>query len=215
MGHDNVPSILPAKWRTTNPQSPSLSPFRKSGVHTRDEPFDKPDLGWKALLKRHQFLLFMLAILTFLCTLYLYFAITFTSVDTCSSLQGKWKAQCYQRQSKAGQGHGHRTRRALLLNPHSISKFHVTEEDQLVDCGQEFENYSPCRNVSVFHGTCRRRYERAPLCKVPTPLGYQRPEAWQRSTEDTSAVLEHTSASSFSLEKVMQLTAVLMGKFGQ
>ncbi|KAG6554497.1 hypothetical protein Mapa_003875 [Marchantia paleacea] len=198
MGHDNVPSISPAKWRTTNPQSP----FWKSGGHARDESFDKPDLGWKALLKRHKFLLFMLAILTFLCTIYLYFAITFATVDACSTLKGKLRAHCYQLQGKDGRVRAHHGRRALLLRAFEISPDDLTQEVLLDECGRQYENYFPCRNVSVLRGSCRQRNERPPLCRVPAPLGYQRPAVWQRSNEDTSSGWERTSTPGFTFEKV-------------
>ncbi|KAK7400439.1 hypothetical protein VNO78_11647 [Psophocarpus tetragonolobus] len=57
--------------------------------------FTKYELGsWPTLLKRHCFLLSALALLTVLCTIYLYFAVTFVANDSCSGLSGPQKASC-------------------------------------------------------------------------------------------------------------------------
>ncbi|KAL3699958.1 hypothetical protein R1sor_017980 [Riccia sorocarpa] len=198
MGYDNLSSISPAKWRPANPQSPSCSPYRKSGIPIRDGPLDKPDLEWKTLLKRHRFLLFMLAILAFLCTIYLYFAVTFSSVDTCKGLEGTSRSQCYNLQKGTGQSHSHQRRRAL----------NVVEEDPLNDCSQHLQDYSPCRDASAFEGPCRRRHERPPLCLIPTPVGYQRPRAWHKSTEATSKLPEFAGLSFAPLRKIPAILSV-------
>ncbi|KAM0939204.1 hypothetical protein DsansV1_C21g0168101 [Dioscorea sansibarensis] len=53
---------------------------------------------WSTLFERHRFLLTMLALLAFLCTIYLYFAITLgAATDSCSGLSGSEKALCQTR----------------------------------------------------------------------------------------------------------------------
>ncbi|URD76902.1 hypothetical protein MUK42_08711 [Musa troglodytarum] len=53
------------------------------------------ELGsWSTILERHRFLLTMLALLAFLCTIYLYFAITLGATDSCSGMSGAEKALC-------------------------------------------------------------------------------------------------------------------------
>ncbi|KAG5010502.1 hypothetical protein AAZX31_07G172300 [Glycine max] len=64
--------------------------------------FAKHELGsWSTLLKRHRFLLFALALLTVLCTIYLYFAVTFAANDSCSGLNGPLKDSCHMEHVKA------------------------------------------------------------------------------------------------------------------
>jgi len=46
------------------------------------------------LMERHRFLLMALALLTLLCTVYLYFAVTLGVTDSCSELTGTKKALC-------------------------------------------------------------------------------------------------------------------------
>lgn len=53
-----------------------------------------------SLLQRHRFLLTALALLAFLCTIYLYFAVTLGSGETCSGLTGTQKALCRVEQAK-------------------------------------------------------------------------------------------------------------------
>ncbi|XP_052194859.1 uncharacterized protein LOC127802849 [Diospyros lotus] len=62
--------------------------------------------GWSALVQRHRFLLTALALLAFLCTIYLYFAVTFGSGESCSSLTGSQKALCRAQQAKAAMSKG-------------------------------------------------------------------------------------------------------------
>ncbi|XP_050893867.1 uncharacterized protein LOC127100661 [Lathyrus oleraceus] len=57
--------------------------------------FTKNEVGsWSILIMRHRYLLSVLALLTILCTVYLYFAISFGSRDSCSGLRGPKKASC-------------------------------------------------------------------------------------------------------------------------
>ncbi|KAF5957232.1 hypothetical protein HYC85_004457 [Camellia sinensis] len=53
------------------------------------------------LLERHRFLLTALALLAFLCTIYLYFAVTLGAGESCSGLTGTQKALCHVGQAKA------------------------------------------------------------------------------------------------------------------
>ncbi|KAL6958318.1 hypothetical protein U1Q18_006907 [Sarracenia purpurea var. burkii] len=54
-----------------------------------------------SLLQRHRFLLTALALLAFLCTVYLYFAVTLGNGKTCSGLKGSEKALCRVEQAKS------------------------------------------------------------------------------------------------------------------
>ncbi|KAK1363947.1 hypothetical protein POM88_039508 [Heracleum sosnowskyi] len=79
--------------------------------HRRQNSFNSPSLkkpytrgdelgSFSTLLNRHRFLLVALVLLTFLCTVYLYFAVTFGSDDLCSSLSGAQKSLCHIKQAK-------------------------------------------------------------------------------------------------------------------
>ncbi|KAG2396165.1 uncharacterized protein HKW66_Vig0064590 [Vigna angularis] len=58
--------------------------------------FTKDELGsWSTLVQRHRFLLSALVLLTLLCTVYLYFAVTLGASGTCSGLTGAQKASCH------------------------------------------------------------------------------------------------------------------------
>lgn len=109
MGHENHTVMSPAHRRNQNPASPSASFFKRSSTFPREE----PDLSWVALFRRHRFLLLTLALLAFLCTVYLYFAIKL-GADSCSGLIGKDEALCRLKKSKGKSTHGHRARRMLL-----------------------------------------------------------------------------------------------------
>uniref|UniRef100_A0A0D9X611 Uncharacterized protein n=2 Tax=Leersia perrieri TaxID=77586 RepID=A0A0D9X611_9ORYZ len=64
----------------------------------------KDDVGsWSALVERHRFLLTTLVVLVFLCTIYLYFAVTLGAPDACSGLAGTEKAVC---RAKSALRHG-------------------------------------------------------------------------------------------------------------
>eukprot|EP00246_Nothoceros_aenigmaticus_P012941 TRINITY_DN420_c0_g1_i5.p1 TRINITY_DN420_c0_g1~~TRINITY_DN420_c0_g1_i5.p1 ORF type:complete len:296 (+),score=34.74 TRINITY_DN420_c0_g1_i5:170-1057(+) len=92
--------LSPANRRVHSNPFASIPP-KQYGLPERNE----PDLGWFATARRHQFLLFMLAILTFLCTVYLYFAITFQAADSCAGLRGQQKAACQIARTKANLSH--------------------------------------------------------------------------------------------------------------
>nr|CAD1831961.1 unnamed protein product [Ananas comosus var. bracteatus] len=55
--------------------------------------------GWSVLLQRHRFLLTMLMLLAFLCTVYLYFAITLGETNSCAGLSGDERASCLAKSS--------------------------------------------------------------------------------------------------------------------
>ncbi|KAF8400464.1 hypothetical protein HHK36_013762 [Tetracentron sinense] len=79
-------SLLSPHRRSQNLSS--LSSFRKQ-FQAREE------LGtWSTLLQRHRFLLTTLALLTFLCTIYLYFAVTLGATGSCLGMEGTQKALC-------------------------------------------------------------------------------------------------------------------------
>ncbi|KAM7257298.1 hypothetical protein ACFE04_013039 [Oxalis oulophora] len=73
-----------------------LMPHRKSASYKKQF-----DLSWPTLLRRHRFLLTALVLLTCLCTVYLYFAITLGEQMTCSGLHGTKKALCSLEVAKA------------------------------------------------------------------------------------------------------------------
>ncbi|XP_071725221.1 uncharacterized protein [Rutidosis leptorrhynchoides] len=53
------------------------------------------DVSWPTLVQRHRFLLTALTLLAFLCTIYLYFAVTLgDTMSSCNGLQGSQKASC-------------------------------------------------------------------------------------------------------------------------
>lgn len=74
------------------------SPVRRSTSFRKQ--FAQNELSWSALIQRHRFLLTALALLTFLCTIYLYFAVTLGGAATCSGLSGTQKALCRLEQAK-------------------------------------------------------------------------------------------------------------------
>ncbi|KAF8389275.1 hypothetical protein HHK36_025968 [Tetracentron sinense] len=85
-------SILSPHWRSQNPLSSS---FRKQ-CQFREE------MGsWSTLFERHRFLLTTLALLAFLCTIYLYFAVTLGATGSCSGLAGTQKTLCHLELAKA------------------------------------------------------------------------------------------------------------------
>lgn len=109
MGHENHAGMSPAHRRNQNPLSPSATLFRRSSTFPREE----LDQSWMALFRRHRFLLFTLALLAFLCTVYLYFAIKL-GADNCSGLSAKEEALCRLKKPKVKTSHGHRATRGLL-----------------------------------------------------------------------------------------------------
>ena len=58
------------------------------------------------LVQRHQFLLTALALLAFLCTIYLYFAVTLSSGEACDGLTGAQMATCRLRIAKESVSNG-------------------------------------------------------------------------------------------------------------
>ncbi|XP_012067450.1 uncharacterized protein LOC105630276 [Jatropha curcas] len=69
------------------------SPHRRSPSFRKQFPRD--ELGsLSTLIQRHRFLLTALVLLAFLCTIYLYFAVTLGATGSCSGLMGKEKALC-------------------------------------------------------------------------------------------------------------------------
>jgi len=82
--------------RSQSGQSAFSSPsFRKP--YSKGDEFE----SCSALFQRHRFLLTALALLAFLCTVYLYFAITLGAGESCSGLTGAAKALCHVEQAKA------------------------------------------------------------------------------------------------------------------
>ncbi|XAR67809.1 hypothetical protein NMG60_11002725 [Bertholletia excelsa] len=65
----------------------SLSSLRK---YSKGDEFE----SCSTLVQRHRFLLTALALLAFLCTIYLYFAVTLSPGDSCSGLTGTKKTLC-------------------------------------------------------------------------------------------------------------------------
>ncbi|XVE88518.1 hypothetical protein DITRI_Ditri19aG0075700 [Diplodiscus trichospermus] len=81
------------------------SPSRRSGSIRKQ--FPKDELGsWSTLVQRHRFLLTALGLLAFLCTIYLYFAVTLGAADTCSGLKGTQKATCKLQHARSTLSHG-------------------------------------------------------------------------------------------------------------
>jgi hypothetical protein len=76
------------------------SPHRRQQNTLFASPSKKPqssrdDLGsWSALVERHRFLLTTLVVLAFLCTIYLYFAVTLGAPDVCSGLADAEREDC-------------------------------------------------------------------------------------------------------------------------
>ncbi|KAJ6346860.1 hypothetical protein OIU76_003526 [Salix suchowensis] len=63
--------------------------------------FPRDDLGsWSTLLQRHRFLLTALVLLAFLCTIYLYFAVTLGATESCSGFTGTKRALCHMELAK-------------------------------------------------------------------------------------------------------------------
>ncbi|KAK4772422.1 hypothetical protein SAY86_014197 [Trapa natans] len=75
------------------------SPQRRSPSFRRQ--FQRDELGsWSTLVQRHRFLLTALTLLAFLCTIYLYFAVTLGESGSCSGLAGARRAQCHVQMAK-------------------------------------------------------------------------------------------------------------------
>ena len=79
------------------------SPHRRSPSFRKQ--FSRDDsLSWPTLLQRHRFLLIALILLAFLCTMYLYFAVTLGASGSCSDLKGAQKASCLDAKASVGNG---------------------------------------------------------------------------------------------------------------
>ncbi|CAN6482266.1 unnamed protein product [Victoria cruziana] len=98
MGLDNDPSDPSPRHRRPQAASSLSSTFRR-----QPQPRDDGE-GWSILLRRHRFLLTMLALLAFLCTIYLYFAVTLGASDPCSGMTGAEKTLCRQAKSSIHKG---------------------------------------------------------------------------------------------------------------
>lgn len=93
-------SILTSSPHRRSQNAFSSPSFRKQ-FQARDE------LGsWSTLLQRHRYLLTALALLAFLCTIYLYFAVTLGAAGSCSGLTGTEKALCRLEQAKSSVSKG-------------------------------------------------------------------------------------------------------------
>lgn len=104
MGNDNLSLLSPGLRRGTGPTSPSFFNRRNS--------VSPGDTSWRTLGHRHKFLLYTLGILTVLCSVYLYFAITWGASDACSGLGGAQRVTCQLRENrlKAESMKGHHRR---------------------------------------------------------------------------------------------------------
>ncbi|KAB2060915.1 Ephrin-A3 [Gossypium arboreum] len=81
------------------------SPLRRSASTRRQSSRDEFG-SWSTLVERHRFLLTALGLLAFLCTIYLYFAVTLGATDTCSGLKGTEKATCNLQHVSSTVSHG-------------------------------------------------------------------------------------------------------------
>ncbi|MBA0818516.1 hypothetical protein Gohar_022235 [Gossypium harknessii] len=98
------------------------SPLRRSASTRRQSSRDEFG-SWSTLVERHRFLLTALGLLAFLCTIYLYFAVTLGATDTCSGLKGTEKATCRGKGGKGlGKGGAKRHRKVLRDNIQGITK---------------------------------------------------------------------------------------------
>jgi hypothetical protein len=78
------------------------SPHRRSQntffLSSPKRPQSSRDEGsWSALVERHRFLLTTLVVLAFLCTIYLYFAVTLGTPKACLGLTGDELALCQEK----------------------------------------------------------------------------------------------------------------------
>ncbi|RRT84004.1 hypothetical protein B296_00008609 [Ensete ventricosum] len=72
--------------------------FLTSPSKKQQSGFNEPG-SWSTIFERHRFLLTMLAVLAFLCTIYLYFAVTLGDTGSCSGMSGAEKALCQAKSS--------------------------------------------------------------------------------------------------------------------
>ncbi|XP_023523364.1 uncharacterized protein LOC111787579 [Cucurbita pepo subsp. pepo] len=82
------------------------SPRRRTPTFRKHFPAN--ELGsWSTLFNRHRYLLTALALLTCLCTIYLYFAITLgATASSCAGLTGAQKELCHLEHAKASLAKG-------------------------------------------------------------------------------------------------------------
>ncbi|OAY64425.1 hypothetical protein ACMD2_04395, partial [Ananas comosus] len=74
--------------------------FSSSSSSSKKQFLGREELGsWSTLFDRHKFLLTMLVVLAFLCTIYLYFAVTLGPTKSCSELSGAERAICEAKSS--------------------------------------------------------------------------------------------------------------------
>ncbi|KAL2533970.1 hypothetical protein Adt_07321 [Abeliophyllum distichum] len=94
-------SILSSTHRRSQSQTAFSSlPLRR--LHSRGD-----ELGsCSTIVQRHQFLLTAFGLLAFICTIYLYFAVTLGADNTCSGLTGAAKASCDLQYVKASVAKG-------------------------------------------------------------------------------------------------------------
>ncbi|XP_034696768.1 uncharacterized protein LOC117922696 [Vitis riparia] len=89
-----------------------LSPHRRSQTAFSSPSFRKQfqareELGsCSTLIQRHRFLLTALVLLAFLCTIYLYFAVTLGSTRSCSGLTGSERTSCRLEHAKSSLSSG-------------------------------------------------------------------------------------------------------------
>ncbi|XP_022842352.1 uncharacterized protein LOC111365963 [Olea europaea var. sylvestris] len=95
-------SVITSPHRRSQTQTVFSSPSFKRENSSRDD-----ELGsCSTLLQRHRFLLTALALLAFLCSVYLYFAVTLGARDSCTEMTGAQKASCRLQQVKASVSKG-------------------------------------------------------------------------------------------------------------
>ncbi|XP_009795519.1 uncharacterized protein [Nicotiana sylvestris] len=97
--------VLEVNISSPHRRSQTQTAFSTSSLkrqHSRGDEFG----SCSTLLQRHRFLLTALALLAFLCTIYLYFAVTLGAGDSCSGLKGSQKAACYVEHGKASMAKG-------------------------------------------------------------------------------------------------------------
>ncbi|GER54127.1 hypothetical protein STAS_31690 [Striga asiatica] len=95
-------SIITSPHRRSQTQTAFSQPNSLKRQHSRGEEFG----SCSTLVQRHRFLLTALALLAFLCTIYLYFAVTLGAGDDCSGLVGAQKATCRLRMAKGSVAKG-------------------------------------------------------------------------------------------------------------
>ncbi|XP_073269500.1 uncharacterized protein [Primulina huaijiensis] len=88
-------SIISSPHRRTQSQTVFSEPISKKQYGRGDE------LGSCAtLVQRHRFLLTAFGLLAFLCTIYLYFAVSLGANNLCSGLKGAQRTSCHLQWAK-------------------------------------------------------------------------------------------------------------------